>query len=364
MAANPLHLLWAAPVAFGAGWAAQRASLCNVRAAADWIEHRDGRMLGTLLRASLWATVATGAFWAAGVAAPALSAPLGLAGALLGGLLFGLGAAMNRGCSLSTLIRLAEGQWALLLTLAGFGLGAWLASRALPQTATGLFSRASSPLAWPGWATTGPWWLLLAAWGLYDARRCRSAIRQDPLHNAWWRRPAWPLQQVAWVFGLAGAAMYGAYGAWTYTNLLRLEATGQPVAAAGLQLVLVTAMVAGMGVAARRSGAWSLRGPESLGALGRHLLGGMMMGVGSMAIPGGNDSVLLAWLPALSVDGVAAYLGIVLGIAGPIVLHRGWRGVARPASDINTASTRNDQAHPWRARADRQDGPPPGGLLR
>lgn len=334
MSTSPIHLLWAAPIAFGAGWAAQRASLCNVRAVADWVERRDGRMLGTLLRASLWATVATGVYWATGLAVPASAAPLGLVGALLGGLLFGAGAVMNRGCSLSTLIRLAEGQWALLLALAGFGFGAWIAFEALASLPAGLLANthahASGLQARPGWDAAGAWWLLpLAAWALRDAQRCRRQALGDALPLAWWRRPTWPLAQVAWVFGLAGAAIYGAYGAWTYTNLLRLEATGGPVAAAGLQWMLIAALLAGMVVAARRSGAWSLRGPDSPGALGRHLMGGTLMGMGSVAIPGGNDSVLLAWLPALSVDGGVAYLGIVLGIGGPLVLRHGWPAGAR-----------------------------------
>jgi uncharacterized membrane protein YedE/YeeE len=335
---HPIHLLWAAPIAFGAGWAAQRASLCNVRAVADWVERRDGRMLGTLLRASLWATAATGVFWAAGVAAPAQAAPLGMVGTLLGGLLFGLGAAMNRGCSLSTLIRLAEGQWALLLALVGFGLGAWLAFRALPGLVAGHPASASGHTASPGWAAAGVWGLLpLAAWALQDAHRCRRQAQVGGQARSWWRRPTWPLVQVAWVFGLAGAAMYGAYGAWTYTNLLRLQATGQPVAAAGLQWVLIAALVAGMVVAACRSGAWSLRGPESLGALGRHLLGGTLMGMGSVAVPGGNDSVLLAWLPALSADGGVAYLGILIGIGGPVMLRRRWgHGAAARRDEAST----------------------------
>lgn len=333
MAANLTHLLWAAPIAFGAGWAAQRASLCNVRAVADWIERRDGRMLATLLRASLWATAATGVLWAAGFAKPAQAAPLGPAVALLGGLLFGLGAALNKGCSLSTLIRLAEGQWAMFLTLGGFALGAQIGFAVIAHLAAGGPVPAGDHAAWPGWTAAGPWWLLpLVAWALHDARRCGRHLRQDSLATPWWRRSTWPLQQVAWVFGLAGAAMYGAYGAWTYTNLLRLQATGQPAAGAGPQAALVAALLAGMAVAAWRSGAWSLRGPASWAAPWRHLFGGTLMGMGSVAIPGGNDSVLLAWLPALSLDGVVAFLGILIGIGGPVQMRHRLRSLPGPGT--------------------------------
>ena len=43
--------------------------------------------------------------------------------ALLGGLMFGLGAGLNGGCSLSTVQRLADGDMAMLLTLMGFAGG-------------------------------------------------------------------------------------------------------------------------------------------------------------------------------------------------------------------------------------------------
>jgi len=45
---------------------------------------------------------------------------------LLGGLLFGLGAALNRGCSFSTLQRLADGDWRMLASLGGFLGGSFL----------------------------------------------------------------------------------------------------------------------------------------------------------------------------------------------------------------------------------------------
>lgn len=323
MTAHPIHLLWAAPIAFGAGWAAQRASLCNVRAVADWIDHRDGRQLATLLRASLWATAATGVLWAAGLATPVQAAPMGTGAALLGGLLFGLGAALNQGCSLSTLIRLAEGQWRLLLTLLGFVLGARLGFETLALADTLGALRTVAQGAWPGWATVGTIGLLIVVGGtLFDVFRHVASAHPRRAEGRWWQQPAWPRRHTAWVFGLAGAAMYGGYGAWTYTNLLRTQATGQGGAALGAQVALVVALLAGMVLAAWRAGAWRRRASPAPTAPARHLLGGLLMGVGSLTIPGGNDSVLLSWVPALSADGAVAYLGMLAGIGGPAWMRR------------------------------------------
>ena len=324
LAAHPIHLLWAAPIAFGAGWAAQRASLCNVRAVADWLERRDAAMLAGLLQASLWATAGTGLLWLAGPAQPVPGAPMGGLGALLGGLLFGLGAALNKGCSLSTLTRLAEGQWAMLLTLAGFALGARAAHEVAGHAAAARLTDGAGWPAFPGWSTAAVWLLIpLAAWWLRSALRRASKAHGRRRHGAWWREPSWSPRQAAWLFGLAGALMYGAFGAWTYTNLLRVQATGQAVPALLGHLVLVACLVAGMVWSAHGRGRRALRGPEDGGLL-RHLGGGLLMGIGSVAIPGGNDSVLLAWMPGLSLDGLVAYAGMLLGIAAPMLLQR-WR---------------------------------------
>lgn len=325
MAAHPVHLLWAAPIAFGAGWAAQRASLCNVRAVADWLERRDSAMLAGLLQASLWATAGTGVLWLAGLALPVQAAPMGPVGALAGGLLFGLGAALNKGCSLSTLTRLAEGQWAMLLTLAGFALGARAAHDTVLRMAAVPIAESAGSSAFPGWSATGLWPLVpLVAWWFWRALRSAPKAQEVRSNPRWWRERSWSPRQVAWVFGLAGALMYGAFGAWTYTNLLRMEATGQRVPAFMWQLMLVACLVAGMVWSAQGSGRAALRGSAEDGLL-RHLAGGLLMGIGSVAIPGGNDSVLLAWIPGLSLDGVVAYAGMVLGIAAPMLLQRSWR---------------------------------------
>ncbi len=283
-------------------------------------------MLAGLLLASLWATAATGALWSLGVALPVQAAPLGAPGALLGGVLFGLGAALNQGCSLSTLTRLAEGQWSMLLTLAGLGLGARGAHELVAQATAVHAGWHESASAWPGWPLMGGWVLLPVVIGLtWDALRAGRSRKDHSERRAGGTSAPWPPRHAAWLFGLGGALLYGGFGAWTYTNLLRVEATGQPVPALGAQLMLVASLLAGMAWSARHGGRWMPRGPDGMrpwGSLSRHLLGGVCMGMGSVAIPGGNDSVLLAWLPGLSLGGLAAYVGIVLGIAVPLWLRR------------------------------------------
>jgi hypothetical protein len=88
------------------------------------------------------------------------------------------------------------------------------------------------------------------------------------------------------------------------------------------QLLLVTALLAGMIASAlqRRSFAW--RAPQRLGAWMRRAAGGACMGAGAAMVPGGNDTLLLAGLPNLTLAAVAAYVFLLIGIAASLRLLR------------------------------------------
>ena len=96
------------------GFAAHRASICTVRAVAEVMSARSANMFASVGRSWLWVwAVAFPFLWLV----PALASVNGwaLTGlALLGGLSFGLGAALNGGCAYSTMARLADGEGAML----------------------------------------------------------------------------------------------------------------------------------------------------------------------------------------------------------------------------------------------------------
>jgi hypothetical protein len=132
--ANPFHLLWAAPLVGFLGYASHRASLCTVRAVADILKAGRFERFGGFVRAVLWTMLLTLPalyFFPEHVPAPTRSGQLWTG--LIGGLLFGLGAALNKGCAFSTLQRLADADWRMLATLAGFVGGSALSGR-LPST--------------------------------------------------------------------------------------------------------------------------------------------------------------------------------------------------------------------------------------
>lgn len=129
-------------------------------------------------------------------------------------------AAINDGCSLSTLQWLADGDLSVLLTLAGFCLGvlAWLGIEA--GAAVPLLTPFASPWHAPqGWAL-----IALAALLVWCLLEAIALIRAAPA-NASWRRlpnaPRYAPPAAAAVPGLAGGVLCTAEGAWSYTNFLR-----------------------------------------------------------------------------------------------------------------------------------------------
>src|SRR3990167_4899388 len=78
------------------GFAAHRGSLCNVRAVAEIMTGGSAHMLSSLVQAALWVTLLTGlGAQLMGLSPHVILAPQPAALALLGGILFGMGAALN-----------------------------------------------------------------------------------------------------------------------------------------------------------------------------------------------------------------------------------------------------------------------------
>lgn len=103
------------------GFAASRASLCTVRAVAEVLTSQRAWLLTSFAKAAAWTTVVSGVI---ALVSPTSATqvlerlPHGLG--LVGGFLFGVGAAINGGCSLSTLQRLADGDLSMLGTLTAY----------------------------------------------------------------------------------------------------------------------------------------------------------------------------------------------------------------------------------------------------
>lgn len=309
------------------GFSAHRASLCNVRAVAEILQARNFRMLGGLLQAVLWMAALTGVLvLVAGVETQPVPVRMPLGWALAGGLVFGVGAAINGGCSLSTLHRLVDGNLGMLATLGGFvvGIGAWvwLMDASVPAQITPV----ASP--WLRYPRLAPW--LLAALLCWVALRLAQFLRQATLAGPRGLvrgalAPAYDVSVAAALLGLAAGLLFATQGAWSYSNFLRsavFHQLGIAMAPSAWHALLVACLLGGMLVSAlqRRSLAWGA--PGGLAGWMRHAGGGLFMGAGAAMIPGGNDTLVLNGLGNLTVAALGSYIFMLLGIAGTLLVQR------------------------------------------
>lgn len=345
------------------GFAAHRASLCNVRAVAEIMNGSSAHMLGSLLQAALWMATLTGVLVLVlgfGWVLPPVVMPSQAGCALAGGWLFGAGAALNGGCSLSTLHRLADGELGMLATLGGFVLGvlAWALAGLLQAGMAWL------PLVpvWTRWPAAAPWLLIaLALWALLRLHAFSRLARSRPGQSLRRRvlAPSDHLSVSAAVMGLAGGLLYVTQGAWSYTNHLRtsvLYAWGGGAGASGTHAALVVALVAGMAVSALHRGSVAWRRPSGIGSWLRHGAGGLLMGAGAAMVPGGNDTLLLNSLPTLAWQAAAAYLSLLAGIASVLWLMRRAR-MPMPAVNCTPAGCSEAETRPakWEPERDRDE---------
>jgi len=309
------------------GFATHRASLCNVRAVAEILEVGRARMLASLMIAVLWAMTVAGTLvlllhWP--LASFPRRTPALLAAA--GGYVFGVGAAINGGCSLSTLQRLADGELAMFVTLAGVVLGMLLWANLEALGIPSALVRTTSP--WEGMGVLPTIILFgLWIWALQEAvrlwRRARTARWPDRLWATRYR-----LSSAAALLGIVGGVLYALQGSWTYTYLLRTQvasALGMTPAMGGKALLAI-ALVAGMWVSSVQRQSFALRLPRRREFFAC-LSGGLLMGLGAALLPGGNDTLLLTALPSLSIVALASYAALLAGIASALlVLRRARKG--------------------------------------
>lgn len=305
------------------GFAAHRASLCTVRAVAEVMTSGTAWMLASFLKAAAWGAAVAGALM---LLHPAAAVPvlerIPHTVSLGGAFAFGIGAAVNGGCSLSTLQRLADGDLSMLATLVAFVAGVLVVSahttyfggsRLVPVAS---FWQTGHPLVLPFLLLL---WLWLFAEGL----------------RLWWQRwsldgvrnrllaPAYRLSSAAALLGIFAGLLYNLQGTWSYTSFLRAETvswlsdTSTP---SMLHALLASAMLAGMLISSWQRRSFALI--NHWRQWPRRVVGGLLMGIGGALVPGGNDTLILSAVPAASAWALASYFALIAGVATSLFVMR------------------------------------------
>jgi uncharacterized membrane protein YedE/YeeE len=320
------------PIALAAvgtmGFANQRGGTCTVAALEEVILKGRFKRLIALFEASLWVGAGFVLLNAAGLLA---TIPVDYAagvGTMAGGVLFGIGAFVNRACVFGTISRLGSGELPYLATPVGFYLGS-LTTAYLPGP-TQLDDR--SPLIS---ATT---WLALLIIPLIFVRIYMHLRQMRRTGRGLWVH-IWSPHVATTIIGITFLVTTVTQQDWTYSQVLADLAHGMTF---GLRpkVLLGAALLAGAmlgGVTARR---FKIAAPDLAGVV-RHLAGGILMGAGGLLIPGGNTDLALvglpllwpyAWLAFMSIC-ITIYIGLRLSVLGrPTVGDSRSAGRLRPRS--------------------------------
>lgn len=289
------------------GFAIQRGATCLVAAVDEIVAKRSAHRLAALVEASIWVTGGVLLWRFFGWEA---TLPIGYPATVqtvAGGAVLGFGAYVTRACVFGAVARFGSGEWLFALTPVGYFLGCL---SILPL----IGGRAQMQMvSFPA----GVHWLLLpfllfAGWRIVEA--VRAGLNEGLAAHIWSPHRATAVIGILFVISLL------AIGPWAYTYALASLARGNGMGVAA-KLVLLFALFLGALVGGSASGRLRLSAPSLTIAL-RCLFGGILMGWGSMLIPGGNDELLLVGIPLLQPYAWIAVLSMAATIAASQLLER------------------------------------------
>jgi uncharacterized protein len=274
-------------------------STCAVNAAKDFVHRKEANMLVAFgIAIAVAGMLVLPAKWAFGGQVNLASNPAIGPALLAGSVMLGVGAYINGACLFGTLGRLGKGELRFLGLPVGLALGFLLEQH---QDFLHTPAHLPNPLAQPaaaGFAALAVFASIFALSWLWLRKREGCGASES----------YWTLRRSMAVLGLFGAVQYALVPGTTYVDAIQSLFRMKPnMAAFAMPILPSIAALTGTVVAGIWSRRFRIEYPDLTG-FARSTLGGMLMGVGGSWIPGGNDTLLLSFLPAAALGGVAAYL--------------------------------------------------------
>jgi len=304
-------------LAFFIGFVANRTTLCAVRAVDEVINKHQTKVLMSFFRVMLWSLVITmlASLFFESVAAQEYAFTVIT---ILGGLMFGLGASINGGCALHTLSRLGTGDIGMVLTILGLASGAML-TKLISLKYTFLAAVPTEPnIVFPE-SLYLPLAFLLLTILVIELIKTMGSVN---IYH-WWKRLSsskYDLRSAAAILGVSNGILFVVVGPWMYTNTMIQSITNQLLPdtvfyqeMSMILWLLLVALLAGIMVSSLLKKEFRLLIQPNKKWL-YYFLGGMFMGIGATLIPGGNDALLLNYMPSLSPHAFPAYLSMLIGI--------------------------------------------------
>src|SRR5262245_13041519 len=311
------------------GFAAHRASVCTVRGVAELTHSGTGFMLASIGKSALWVFAITiPAFLLLPQVETNVSGWQLTGWAMLGGLMFGIGAGLNGACAYATMTRMVDGEVGMLLTIVGFALGVVLFVLLLGN---GVVTRPTrTPGLVPQMLTYAPIiGAVLLAWAAYEIVRLWRTRPPGATLKSMILAPQYRLSTSALLIGLASGAIFLMFGSPGYTTTFQQVVEGyigsQPWPYYGRWVVL-GAVLFGMLSSTFQRKSFRIDWRPRWSWL-RNIFGGILMGFGTALLPGGNDALVLYGIPSLSPHALPAYAALVVGIFVALLTMRALFGI-------------------------------------
>jgi uncharacterized membrane protein YedE/YeeE len=292
---NTLILLAPLTIVFFLGYLAQTTGLCMVRGVSELKKGNPTFLLAILLSGILsWVAAFYAFYFDVPIHFKIYSTNIWIA---VGGILFGLGTALNQGCSVSTLSKLARGDIKMVATILGWLVG-WLLLTKLHLNFTSTQFELHSLIEYSILVVISA---ALSIWILFGDQQ---------------RKKLW--------FGMMGIGLLAGFlflfiPNWPPSGLLK-DLSGALLGIEGKTMptmsryVIFLSLITGMIIAAWRTKRFKLVLSNTKKNI-LHIIAGIFMGLGASLATGGNDSQLLLALPAFSLAGIVAVSTMLIGIA-------------------------------------------------
>jgi uncharacterized membrane protein YedE/YeeE len=298
------------------GFAIQRGATCTVAAVDEVLTKRRAQRLVAMLEASLWVA---GGLALAQLAHLSGSMPAGYAVSawtLIGGALLGLGAWVNKACVFGAVARLGSGEWAYAATPLGFYVGCLSVMPLFSRAVAGKLEE-DSPL----FQVSTLFAVFFVVFVLWRLRPALLALRA-PDRASWLRQKVWAPHAATVVIGVTFVITLLLAGRWAYTDVLAELAQAMDARSVSLLLpiLLLTALYVGALIGGLTAGRWqSMR--VSASQVLRCFAGGVVMGWGSLLIPGSNDGLILIGIPLLRPYAWLAFASMFGAIAAAMLVQ-------------------------------------------
>ncbi len=314
------------------GFVLQRGRFCMNSAFRDIILLKEFKLAKAVVIALITLMIGFAIFALAGVIDLAPK-PLKIWGAIVGGLVFGIGMVLAAGCASGTTYRVGEGMLGSLVAGFGLTLGALMtgfgvlsdAKVFLQQTVIG--TGPALTLFGEFGALTPIWMLILGIvgavltfyfWGLPALKKKMEAkeplVKFDNAVESIFKK-AYPWWVTGIVIGIIGTVAYiiangvlGITGGWMDLSLWLT--TGDAVAWAGF---IIVGIILGSFISAMIAGEFKIRIPKDGLTLLKQLIGGILMGFGAVTAMGCNITNILGGVPQLSLHSIITGACIMFG---------------------------------------------------